>query len=54
MKFFLLLLLSAVVVCNSLTGQIDYDFLERKSKESDIVVIGTVSAKESFWSNDKK
>lgn len=54
MKFFLLLLLSAVVVCNSLTGQIDYDFLERKSKESDIVVIGIVSAKESFWSNDKK
>lgn len=54
MKFFLLLLLSSVVVCNSLTGQIDYDFLERKSKESDIVVIGIVSVKESFWSNDKK
>lgn len=53
MKKLLLLVLVTLVTIVSLDAQFDYDFLERKTQESDVAIIGKVVEKESFW-NDKK
>lgn len=54
MKVLLSIFSLIIFVGTSVTAQVDYDFLKRKSNESDVVVIGRVSEKESFWSTDKK
>lgn len=53
MKKLLLLVLVTLVTIVSLDAQFDYDFLERKTQESDLAIIGKVVEKESFWNSKK-
>lgn len=49
----LLLLVLATFMVTQLHAQFDHDFLEHKANESDLVVIGKVIEKESFWNSNR-
>lgn len=52
MKKLLLFVIATIVVTN-LNAQLDYEFLERKTNESDLALIGKVIHKESLWNSER-